>query len=403
MSKKYKHTWPKITKETIKAVLDQLKKGEISIYSRSGIFEEFENKFAAYHGVKYALLTSSGTAALHSAMVACDFKRNDEVICPAYTFFATVAPIFQTGAKPVLCDCTEDGNIDPEKIVKLISPKTKAVMVTHMWGMPCRMDEIKKICKEHKLLLIEDCSHAHGARINNKILGSYGSISVFSLQGQKIITGGEGGVLLTNNKKLYDRALLFGHYNKRCKQEIDPKSPYYKYTVTGFGLKLRAHPLAVAIANQQFNYLDKWHKAKKKNAELLTSLLRGVEGVKLPTSKKNYSPSWYAYLIQIDKSRFNTTVDKLCKEMVENGLLDADKPGSTCPLNLLKLFQNPGLLYPEYKGKVCYKPGDFPVAERFYNQAIKIPIDVCRDSKYLAVLESYARIIRKVTNRHLIK
>ncbi|MCX7928701.1 MAG: DegT/DnrJ/EryC1/StrS family aminotransferase [Patescibacteria group bacterium] len=402
MKKSYKHIWPKITKRTIKAVLKELEKGEISIYDRSGIFEKFENKFACYHKSKYALLTSSGTAALHSAMVACGFRKGDEVICPAYTFYATVTPIFQTGAIPILCDSKENGNIDPKKIEPLITPRTKALIVTHMWGIPCDMEEILSICQKHKLMLIEDCSHAHGAKIGNKNVGTFGDIAAFSLQGQKIITGGEGGIIITNNKELYDRAVLFGHYNKRCKQEINQSSPYYAYAVTGFGLKLRAHPLAIAIADEQFDHLDRWLKAKNNNAKYLSSLLKDVPGIKIPVICDGFYPSWYAYTIQFNSGCFDISTDDICKELVKEGLLDADKPSSTCPLNMLKLFQDPSLLYPEYTSLVSYKIGDFPCAEQFFDQTIKLPIDIYENKRYKAVLDEYAAIIEKVVKRHLI-
>ena len=397
---KYKHVWPKITNRTIEAVTNQLKKGEISIYDRSGIFEKFETKFAKYHGMKYALLTNSGTSALHSAMVACDFRKGDEIICPVYTFFATVSPIFQTGAKPILCEAGLDGNIDPNKIESLIRPNTKAVIVTHMWGMPCDMVKIAKICKQNNLKLIEDCSHAHGAKIGDKYVGTFGDISAFSLQGQKIITGGEGGVLITNNKKLYDRALLFGHYNKRCRKEIDQNSPLYEYAITGYGLKLRAHPLAIAMADEQFDHLEKWIESKNRNAEYLTKLLKNISGIKLPVVKKTIRPSWYAYIIQFEKNKFNVSVDELCSQIVQEGLVDADRPSSTCPLHLLKLFQDPTLIYPDYQ-KLNDKIGDFSVAEDFYNRSIKLPIDIYTNNKYRRVLEEYADIIRKVTLKHL--
>jgi perosamine synthetase len=401
--KKYKFIWPKITARTKRAVLNELEKGEISIYDRSGIFEKFENKFAKFYGVKYALLTSSGTSALHSAMIACNFKKGDEVICPAYTFYATVSPIFQTGAVPILCDSRlSDGNIDPKKIEPLITSKTKAVIITHMWGMPCAVKEIKKICKKHNLLLIEDCSHAHGAEVDGKPIGSFGDIAAFSLQGQKIITGGEGGIIITNNRDFYDRALLFGHYNKRCKQEMNPSSPLYKYAVTGFGLKLRAHPFAIAMADEQFDHLVKWVDSKNKNAKYLTKLLKNVHGIKLPNFDKDIYPSWYAYTIQFEEGRFDISTDEICKELINKGLLDADKPGSTCPLELLPLFRDPSPLFPEYKGLVQYKVGDFPVAEKFFNETIKVPIDIYQNKYYKNVLQDYAQTIKEVVKNHLI-
>lgn len=399
----YKHSWPHITKETRDAVIKQLDTGIISIYDRSGIFQIFEDKFAKFYGKKYALLISSGTAALHSSMVACKFSPGDEIICPDYTFYATVTPMFQTGAIPVLCDAGIDGNIDPEKIEQLITNKTKAVIITHMWGIPCDMDRIIKICKKHNLKLIEDCSHSHGAKYKGQLVGTQSDVAVFSLQGQKIITGGEGGILITDDQEIYYRALLFGHYNKRCKQEIDKNSPYYEYAVTGFGLKLRAHPLAVAISNEQFDHLNDWHKIKSKNANYLTSLLKDLPYLKTPVVSKNIDPSWYAYVIQIDSEKLSINTNELCTKLVENGIADADMPGSTCPLNYLKLFQEPGFLFPFYEGKVKYKKGDFPVAEKFFNNAIKFPIDVYDTDEYRQVLRGYAKIIKKTIENFSVK
>lgn len=396
----YKHKWPHITAETKKAILKQLQKEEISIYNRSGVFETFEDEFLKFHNSKYALLFSSGTATLHAAMVACNFQPGDEVICPAYTFYATITPMFQTGATPILCDADKDGNIDPDKIESLITDKTKAIMVTHMWGIPCKMDKIKEICKKHDLRLIEDCSHAHGAKYKGQYLGTFGDIGVFSLQGQKIITGGEGGIMITNNKELYDRALLFGHYNKRCRQEISEDSKYYPYAVTGFGLKLRAHPLAIAMAHEQFSHLTEWHKNKNENAQYLTKLLSDVNHVTTPIFSEDQEPSWYAYVMQIDVSKLTIDIHEFCDELINRGIADADVPGSTCPVNLLTLFQKPEVLFPQYKDKIAYKEGDFPVAEKFFEQALKLPIDIERSKSYDTVLENYAEIIEKVIKKY---
>lgn len=399
--KTYKYQWPHITQSTTAAVLDELKKGEISIYDRSGIFAKFEDDFKSYYGRKHALLTSSGTAALHSAMVGCKFQPDDEVICPAYTFFASVTPLFQTGAIPVLCDSKEDGNIDPKKIEQLITQKTKGVIVTHMWGMPCDMDEILAICKKHNLKLIEDCSHSHGAKYKGRLTGTFGDASAFSLQGQKIITGGEGGILLTDDKDVYFRSLLLGHYNKRCKQEIDSDSPYYPYALTGFGLKLRAHPLAVAIASDQFSNLEQWHNIMGNNAKYFASLLHDNEVIKLPEVNGENEPSWYAFVIQIDSIKLRISTKEFCNELIKKGIESADMPGSTCPLNYLKLFQDPELLYPNYKGKISYHKGQFPIAEKFYENAIKFPIDTYDTPWYRKVLEKYSQIIKDTIKENL--
>ena len=228
---------PKITKEIEDAVIDQLHK-TISIYDNSDIFKKFEDEFAKYHNKRYGLVTSSGTAALHSLYDAIGVKKGDEVIVPVYTFFATVSPIFQTGAKPVFVDCDETGNMDYTKVEEKINSHTKAIMVTHMWGYPCKMDKLREIADKYGIYLLEDCSHAHGGEYKGKKLGEYSDAAAFSLQGAKIITGGEGGIIITNNKYIYKNAILLGHYNKRCKQEINPNSIDYKYAVTGKLLKI---------------------------------------------------------------------------------------------------------------------------------------------------------------------
>ena len=198
---------PKVTNSLINAVTKQLK-DTISIYDNSNIFKTFETNFKNYLHSKYALVTSSGTAAIWSLYDSIGLKIGDEVICPIYTFFATVSPILQTGATPVFVDCDENGNIDYTKIEEKITSNTKAIMVVHMWGYPAKMDKIRQIADKYDLYLFEDCSHAHGGSYMGKKLGEWGDASAFSLQGNKIITGGEGGVIVTNDKYIYKNALL---------------------------------------------------------------------------------------------------------------------------------------------------------------------------------------------------
>lgn len=391
--------WPPITKQTERKVVCQLRES-ISIYDRSGIFKEFEDAFAKYHGKKYALLCSSGTLAIHSMYVAAGFKEGDEVICPSYTFFATVTPLLFTGAKPVLCDCDENGNINPTEIKNKITPKTKGVVVTHMWGVPCCMDKIVKLCKENGLLLLEDCSHAHGAMYNGKVVGSFGNIAIWSLQGPKIISGGEGGILLTNDKELYYRAILLGHYNKRCKQEISRSHPFYKYATTGMGLKYRAHPLAIAIALEMFKNLDRYLRIKNYFAKKIIKELSNIKGLSPPKIKGNIKAAWYGFVLQYHQEELeNLPIKRFFEALQAEGLDEVDRPGSTSPLNLLPLFQNPSELFPIYKkNSFSYKQGDFPSAEKFYNNAIKIPVWALR--KDLKLVNAYIAGIKKVISNY---
>ncbi len=379
--------WPIMDKQTRQAINEQAQK-TVSIYNRSGIFQQFEDDFASYTRVKYALVGNSGTTSIYSMYVAADLGRSDEVICPAYTFFATVTPLLFTGAKPVLADCDENGNIDPAEINRLITKRTKAIVVTHMWGIPAQMKTIKKIAQKNHLLLLEDCSHAHGASIDGKIVGSWGDMAAWSLQGQKIITGGEGGVFATNNPEFYYRSLLLGHYNKRCLQEIPSTHPLYKFAITGMGLKFRAHPLAIAMAHYQLKNLNKWLTVKRHYAAKLVNSVKKYNGLQPPSVPKGVLPSWYALVWQYQSDYFNgLPINVFHKALQAEGLVDFDLPGSTCPLNNLPLFQNPHKLFPQfYSDKKLYQPEQFPNADRFYKQALKVSIWVRPSDKHIANL-----------------
>lgn len=393
------YKWPIIDRSAERAVLVQLRK-TISIYDRSGIFEDFENAYAQYHKRKHALLFSSGTSAIHAMYVAAGINEGDEVICPAYTFFATVTPLLTLGARPILCDCDENGNIDPSEIKKKLTSKTKAVIVTHMWGIPCQMDKIVPLCRKNNVLLFEDCSHAHGASLNNKIVGSFGDISAWSLQGSKNVSGGEGGILTTNNSEFYYKALLFGHYNKRCRQEIPQSHELSRYAVTGMGLKQRAHPLAVILAFQVFKKIDIYRKRRDKNAKKIINSLRNIPGLVPPELSPGMEPSWYALIFKYNSEKFGgLSVNKFCDALIAEGLVEVDRPNSTSPLNLLPIFQEPGNLFPVYKKiKLNYLPGDFPKSEKFFNQAIKLPVWV--QSKDSSTVNKYILGFKKVCDNY---
>lgn len=385
--------WPIITDKTKKAVQKQLEES-ISIYNRSGIILKFEEKFASYHDSQFGLLSNSGTSAIFSMFEGINLKPGDEVIAPVYTFFATVSPIMYTGAKPIFCDCLDDGNIDPDDIRRKITKKTKAIIVTHMWGIPCDMDEIVSISREFGLRLLEDCSHAHGAEYYGKKVGTFGDASAWSLQGSKIISGGEGGIMLTNDSELYARAQLQGHYNKRSIQEIDSGYDLYEYAVTGIGQKFRAHPLAIAIALEQFEHLDHWLLQKREFADTIINELSTVKFLQMPVVGEGKKPSWYAFIMQIQDYR-GIKREQLFRALCEEGMSELDIPKSTCPLNNLPLFLDPGKLIPRlYKGQV-WEHGNFPRANRFYDSALKLPVWALKTDE--SVLVGYINSIKKIS------
>jgi len=390
-----KFVHPIISKEMEQSIIEQLH-DNISIYDNSNIFNKFETQFAKYHNKKYGLVLSSGTAALWSMYDAIGLKGGEEIICPVYTFFATNTPIFFTGATPVLVDCDEYGNINPIEVEKKITARTKAIVVTHMWGYPCKMDELRRIADKYNLYLLEDCSHAHGGSYKDKKLGEWGDVSVFSLQGNKIITGGEGGILITDNRKIFENAILLGHYNKRCKQELDPNSMNYKYRITGKGMKLRAHPLAIRMAYEQFKNIDRMNEQKQMYAKMFIEGLEDINGLKVMKPVPDAINSWYAIIIKYDsKEMNNVSREKFVEALLSEGAIEVDIPNSTCPMSHLDLFKKPEYLYPSYKDKIRFEENDFTEAEKFYNSIIKLPVWYTNEDK--GKVERYIEAIKKVS------
>lgn len=394
------YNWPIIDDTIEKDVLTQLRK-EISIYDCSGIIEKFERKWKSYHKTRHALLTNSGTSALFSLFVGIGLEKGDEIICPNYTFFATISSVISLGVKPIFCDCDISGNIDIKLLESIISSKTKAIIVTHMWGIPCEMDSIVRFSKKHNIKLLEDCSHSHGAKYKNKLVGTFGIGAAWSLQGQKLVSGGEGGILTTNSDEVYYRALLIGHYNKRCKNEIPEEFHLSKYCLTGFGHKFRSHPLAVTIALNQFNKLDSYLKIKQGYALQIIRNLEKVPFLEMPNIDDRL-PSWYAFVMLYDKKKANNIDRKTFIRLLKSeGLREIDIPNSTCPLNQLPLFKSPNNIYPYLYDKNNTKEEDeYLVSNIFYNSAIKLPVWALKNNSNLVLryIEGILKVSYHVLN-----
>jgi len=274
------YSWPPITESDIALVTQLLQRKELSYYGREGEVQELEDAFKSYFNVRYTLAMSSGTAALHSAFFGLGLGPGDEVLAPTFTFLSTVMPIFVVNALPILVDAeTDTGNIDPVDIERRITSGTKALVITHMQGHACHMPAIMDLVRKYRLRLIEDCSHAHGASCQGQLLGTFGDASVFSLQGSKLVAAGQGGILLTNDQEIYERATLLGHFKVRAMEEVTSEK-YRRFSGTGYGLNYRMHPLAAGLAKEQFKRLDTYLKGRNDNLLYLSSRLKGIPGIK---------------------------------------------------------------------------------------------------------------------------
>ena len=345
----------------------------LSIVDRSGVYAQLEDRLCELHKRRYAILTSSGTMALYSAFFGLDLKPDDEVISTVYSFHATATPLLHLGVRIVFCDVEPDtGNIDSEIIEGLITDRTKALVTNHMWGHPVDVDTISSVCRKNNLAWVEDCSHAHFSEFNNTRVGTFGDAAVFSLQGNKLLTGGEGGVLLTDNAEIYERATLLGHSLKRSINCVkDPK--WSGILRTGFGLKLRMHPLAaVMILHLLENHCFEWIGCRAKTLEYFSKGLAAT-GKILPMARRDYVTSMGAHYgfkpranfkgLGIDRQRFITA---LRAEGV-----DVSVPGSL-PFHRLPVFE-PSRYKIGTFSKADNTGRSFEGAERYYGSILSLP------------------------------
>ena len=274
-----------IGQEEIKEVMDVLETGVLMRYGfdkeRKGVFKvrRLEEEFAQYCGVKYALGVTSGSSALKVALTAMDVGPGDEVLVPAFTFLATYEAVLEVGAIPVMCDIDDTLNFDPEEIEKKKTRYTKAVIPVHMCGSAAKIDKIMRIARKNKLMVLEDNAQGCGASFKGKKLGGFGDMGIFSFDYYKTLTTGEGGMVITNNKKLYLRSEWYsdhGHdHNPKVSRALEGR------TILGFNYRMNELQGAVGLA--QLRKLDYIVAEQRKNKAVIKDALARVPGVKFRT------------------------------------------------------------------------------------------------------------------------
>lgn len=269
-------TEPDIGEQELQNVTEAVKSGWVS--SKGPFIEEFEKKFSDYNGARYGIATSNGTTALHLALVALGIRKGDKVLL-SLTFVASASTVTYTGAEPIFIDSQpEYWCMDPSKIEEKIDDHTKAIMVVHLYGHPCDMDEIVHIAKDHKLYVIEDCAEAPGAQYKGKKVGSFGIISCFSFYGNKIITTGEGGMCLTNREELAEKMRILRDHG------MNPKKKYW-HDIIGFNYRMTN--LQAALGAAQLKKIDQLISKKRQTATAYNKLLQD-----LPTVRRAPEMPW---------------------------------------------------------------------------------------------------------------
>ena len=300
---------PYLGKEELKNVIQCLKSGWIS--SKGEFIKRFEEEFAAFCGMKYGVSVTSGTTALHLALLSLDIKEGDEVILPTFTMVASAYAVLYAGAKPVFVDSEErTWNMDCAKIEELITKRTKAIMPVHIYGHPVDMDPVMKLAKKYKLYVIEDAAEAHGAEYQGRKCGSFGEFGCFSFYANKIITTGEGGMVVTNNKKLAERAELLKDLSH---------SPGKRFLHTDLGYNYRMTNMQAAVGLGQLHKIKSFISKKRQMASLYSKELEGVAGVRIPIEENWAKSVYWMYSVLIEDS-FGLTRDQFRNKMYSLGI-----------------------------------------------------------------------------------
>jgi len=367
----YGHQW--VDGKDIKEVVKALKNDWLT---QGPKIEEFEKAVAKYCGAKYGVAVSSGTAALHSAYSVAGIKPGDEIITTPLTFAATANMIAVCGAKPVFADVKRDNlNINPKDIRKKITKNTKAIVPVDFAGHPCDYDEILKIAKEHNLLVIEDACHALGAVYKGKKIGSFADMTILSFHPVKHITTGEGGMILTNNKDFYEKLKIFRHHGVVKKPEnggwyYEIENPGYNYRITDF---------QCVLGLSQLKKIDKFIKRRREVVAIYNKAFKNIKGIIIPIEKDYAKSAWHLYTIQVQGVDRRRVFEELHKEGI-----------------LAQVHYIPLHLQPFYQKKFGYKLGDFPVAEKYYEKAITLPLFPKMTSKDVQyVIKSVKKIMSK--------
>ena len=307
--------WPLITAEDKAAVLAALDSGIVSGPYAPQV-KALEEEWAAYCGVRHALTTNSGTAALHTAVAAGGIGTGDQVITTAFTFLATALAVLQNNAVPVFVDIDpRTYNIDPTRIEERITARTRAIIPVHIHGCPADMDPILAIARKHRLLVIEDAAQAHGSTYKGKKVGGLGDMGIFSFQASKNLPAGEGGMFVTNREELKERANRFRMFGEDVresdKRAFDPTRPLdgvREYNSLMMGWMYRSNEMTAALTRSQFRRLDASLAQTRRNAAYLTENLGRIPGIVPPYVPPDCTSGYYQYRLRLDPKALGVTM-----------------------------------------------------------------------------------------------
>ena len=316
---------------------------------------EFEKKLSNYVGTKYCLTFNSGTSAGHAALLALNINSGD-VLVPSFTFIATANWPLMVNAKPKFVDIDEKRfGMDPQSLDKKISKNTKAIIPIHYGGLPCEINELKKISSNKNIPLIEDCAEALGTKINGKSAGIYGKISIFSFAPNKILTTGEGGAICTNSKNLFEKLKLIRSHGRELNNNYFKTNEQANYTSIGYNWRMSS--ITAALGNSQFNKIDKILRLRKKYARIYDQQFKKIEQITTPFVSDNEEHVYQLYTIRLENQKIRNKLQQyLTKKRI-----------------MTKIFFDPIHLSNFYK-KLGYQKNQLPVTQKISKTILSLPI-----------------------------
>jgi dTDP-4-amino-4,6-dideoxygalactose transaminase len=341
--------WPVFAVDEIEAVAEVLRSGKVN-YWTGAQGDEFEGEFAAFVGVKYALALANGTIALEFALHALGIGPGDEVVVPSKTFIATASCAVSLGATPVVADIDPDSqNITAASIARVLSPRTKAIIAVHLAGWPCEMDEILALAKERDLFVVEDCAQSVGARYRDRATGSMGDVGAFSFCQDKIITtGGEGGMLVTDSRALWEWAWSYKDHGKSYAAVFEREHPLgFRWLHESFGSNWRLTEMQSAIGRLQLAKLPQWLAIRRRNSSLLSHGLAAVPGLRLALPPAHSEHAYYKYyaFIRPEMLRPGWNLERILEALDAEGI--PSSVGACSEIYREKAFVAAGLGPPE--------------------------------------------------------
>ena len=289
--------WPQFEEDESAAVQEVLSAGRVN-YWNGDEGRAFEREFAAFHGAPYGVAVANGTLALELGLHALGIQPGDEVVVTPRTFLASASSIVMRGAIPVFADVDrESGNITPETVAAVLTPRTRAILAVHLAGWPCDMRGLRALAEEHGLFVIEDCAQAHGATVDGQPVGSWGDAAAFSFCTDKIMsTAGEGGMLLVRDEAVWRRAWSFKDHGKDWDAVYNTEHPPgFRWLHESFGTNWRMPEVQSAIGRVQLGKLPQWLARRRENAGVLLDRLSGLPGLRVPQPPEGIGHAWYKF------------------------------------------------------------------------------------------------------------